>query len=538
MTNMNIYTCFNKMKEVYDGCFIQGFFYYQNKKFQPDLVDGKDIFDVIKQAIERDEVRCLNGNFSLYIRINDIGYSIVDRIMSYPLFYSYCDGKTIIADDINAILHITGNKDINKESMMEFMAAGFVLGDHTVFDGIDFIYPGCYMMISESQHEMYRYFDHIHDNNEKETLSDEGVQTLLSQLEKVEKNVFERLINDLQGKQIVLFLSGGYDSRHIAVMLQKNGYQNVICVTFATRDKREEKAAREVAEKLGYKWIYINQVDEFHKIEDTDEYREYIHRSWGGYTYPYIQGAMLKRWINEGKIDRDCVVITGNSGDVIEGRDFALEFERKTIVQRTDIIEAILRRHCYHRGWKYMHNPYLEKKVGSEIPNKKEFTYEEAQDIFERYNWLHRQSNYVVNDIRCYDSYLSVDWRLPLWDNDIVDFWLKVPCEMRRNRRLYLMYVKDEEFTSANGPTLYSRTREKIRSRCPIFLNVFYPLRKIYEYIRDRRFSYYGRVSFTEYVKLVFMSGGYKTNPVTCRLYRFCEEYIMPYEYKKQTHQD
>jgi asparagine synthase (glutamine-hydrolysing) len=56
--------------------------------------------------------------------------------------------------------------------------------------------------------------------------------------------------------------------------------------------------------------------------------------------------------------------------------------------------------------------------------------------IYEYSEYQNRQAKYVINGQRIYD-FLGVDWRLPLWDRDFVDFWEGVPIEHKRRQALY-----------------------------------------------------------------------------------------------------
>ena len=55
-------------------------------------------------------------------------------------------------------------------------------------------------------------------------------------------------------------------------------------------------------------------------------------------------------------------------------------------------------------------------------------------------------SKFIVNSVRVYEHFKG-DWMLPLWDRELIDFWYKVPYELRYHQRLYNAVLFDEIFT-------------------------------------------------------------------------------------------
>ena len=82
---------------------------------------------------------------------------------------------------------------------------------------------------------------------------------LFHKLDRIYEDTFSRLISWLDGRQAVIPLSGGYDSRLIALMLKELGYNNVLCFTYNTGGaKWEVDISRRVAKNLGFCWHYVH----------------------------------------------------------------------------------------------------------------------------------------------------------------------------------------------------------------------------------------------------------------------------------------
>ena len=50
-------------------------------------------------------------------------------------------------------------------------------------------------------------------------------------------------------------------------------------------------------------------------------------------------------------------------------------------------------------------------------------------------------SKFVINPNRNYE-YFGFEWRMPLWDNELMEFWYKVPNEYRYNSVEYNRYLE------------------------------------------------------------------------------------------------
>lgn len=47
-----------------------------------------------------------------------------------------------------------------------------------------------------------------------------------------------------------------------------------------------------------------------------------------------------------------------------------------------------------------------------------------------------RQTKFIVNSVRVYE-FFGFQWRIPLWDTELIDFFLQVPISCRINQLLY-----------------------------------------------------------------------------------------------------
>ena len=68
-----------------------------------------------------------------------------------------------------------------------------------------------------------------------------------------------------------------------------------------------------------------------------------------------------------------------------------------------------------------------------------------ACSLFDNWNIQNRQANFIVNAVRVYE-YFGVDWRIPLWDDELSDFWLSIGWKQKSNQVLYNKYMFEGYF--------------------------------------------------------------------------------------------
>ncbi len=352
----------------------------------------------------------------------------------------------------------------------------------------------------------------IHTHTEKDAEETE----LLIELDRVIKSTFNRLVDSLEGKKVVLFLSGGYDSRLIAVNLKALGYENVLCLSMGYEFDREVVCAKSVAEQLGYEWRLFGYTQKYWKNKRNDQkFWDLVRHCSNDCGIPYIQGYVIRELIEKGEIPKDSVIITGNSGDVVEGNDVSLNFMEDKEYSKEELLKEIFDTHYYLIGRQTQSKCAFNKKLEAYL-KQDIYTKEEAQDLIELFNWRERQAKFVVTDVRMYENYENLSWRLPLWDNEFVDYWLNVPYSYREKRKLYYKYVEEETFETANVVTKGRRFVDFFKKRFKIITTLMYPLKKIVEYFYPYcSYSYYGLIDFLKYCRLLKYTGGKRTGVVT-----------------------
>ena len=99
------------------------------------LLEKESLYGALTEAINRDSLADLlvrlNGNFAAVITIKNQCYLIVDKLRSYPLFYS---GTHV--SDVGEHLLKTIPSEIDEVNAYELLSLGYLSGASTLVNGI------------------------------------------------------------------------------------------------------------------------------------------------------------------------------------------------------------------------------------------------------------------------------------------------------------------------------------------------------------------------------------------------------------------
>lgn len=428
-----------------DNIYVKGYVYIKNK-----VIKGENLCDFFYKVFsenDEDKLKELNGCFSCVANLNDKILLISDRIASFPLYYSI-NGK-YISDSLDIIKTEMRNEvTINDKSIVELLSSSYITGNETAYKEINIVDLGQYVEIKDNKIIPHYYFKHLNqatENKEYEELENE--------YDEKNKKIFSHLINSLENKTAIIPLSGGYDSRYIACMLRKNNYENVICYTYGDKNTYEVEYSKEVAKKLGYKWFFIEYNEEEWKNIFNEKFLEYCEFSHNYISIPHIQDYIaLKKLKEEGIIDNNCIIVNGFCGDLPAGSFLLNKTECQNINLDIEwIVDYIYRKNYNHIKLNINNERNIKDKIRKHIKNLK-ITEEGFFDFMKEYEeWFTsaRPCKWVVNSNRIYE-FFGLEWRMPLWDNEFIDFFYKLDYENRIECKFYQKYIFDNLFIPYN----------------------------------------------------------------------------------------
>jgi asparagine synthase (glutamine-hydrolysing) len=259
------------------------------------------------------------------------------------------------------------------------------------------------------------------------------------------------MLRQIGNRQIIIPLSAGNDSRLVASALKHLGASNVKCYSYGSIGNFEAKIAKIVAKKLEYEWIFIPLgYKSEKKYYASQEYKEYLKFAETYCSVAYTQSLSTIKYLKDMNwIDADAIFVNGNSGDFISGAHINALKKNNDTSKKQIVLNALIEKHF--SLWGEAKSKENIKKIKSELWNEitlvceSSLKSEENHLLYEYSEFIDRQSKYVVSGQRAYEFY-GYEWRMPLWDDEYLHFWQKIPAEFKNNQKLYTDMLKEQNF--------------------------------------------------------------------------------------------
>lgn len=431
----------------------------------------------------------------------------VDSIRSIALYYHVGMGEVIVSDDAMAIAeHIGTERDVT--NIDEFKVSSYVTGKESLFDGVLQVLPGEYIIIDLISGDVDRhYWFSLEYGSDAKRI--EG--NMENEWDGILQDVFSDLIGRLNGRPLLVPLSGGCDSRTIVVTLKRLGYKNVTCLAYGKKDSFEAKISKKVAESLEYKWAYVEyDEDTWNEFFMSDDYLKFLRFSSRGSEIGCMQAlpAVLEL-LRKHVVARDTVVIPGHALDFLAGSHLP-KMDEEASWSRDHFVKYIKKRH-------YSLNRSVDYKGKyrwiEDVPLK--LTRPEMIRQYQKWEWINRQAKFIANDVRAYE-YAGLDWELPFWDVRCCRFWEAVPYEWLYCRKLQFTYtakyidplagIKFDYFKSDVLPFKY-RVRNFAKDLFPIPLQIISKYRECMHQYRYNVVSAYSHMDEAEFKKCLKIYG-------------------------------
>lgn len=458
------------------------------KFFLDDCIESKDF-----KALEQ-----LNGFFSIIYYLNNEIYLISDKVRSRPIFYSFKGGWKV-SDDFYSL--VSKENSVNQSSKLEFLRTGYVTSNETLINGVFQVEAAQIVKITnDTQPVRKNYWYFI---PEKNIVNSTNISYWFNKIDEALDLSIKRLINIADGRTIVIPLSGGYDSRAIALYLKKNGYQNLLAFTFGKKNSHEIKMSKKIADALHIQWHYVEYSKSmWQSIQNTSEFKRYRNFiSSGTSVSNIVVYPALQKLLKSGIIDSNSLVAPGHTGDFLAGGHFSKQ-DLIGIQSATKQINSIA-----HRHYSLTSTP-LPNKVLSKLTNVvNELNSETRADplpVSELWNARERQSKFIVNSCRYYD-FFNLDWWMPLWDNEFISLWESVPYSLRLNSELWSSFINHsmQHFIGKNAPTGRSDPKANLITKNKKRLNYFFDPNSLFALMPFDRWLF-TRVKLSKKTNIIF----------------------------------
>ena len=412
----------------------------RNKKIN-DIISELFYLDNIDLILEH--IKTFKGFFSFIYKDEKKTIIVSDRIRSTPVYYKFSEYVSISNDYKKLVSEDKLVDNLRDDAVLEIKMGGFTIGDKTIISDIYSTLAGQCIIFLNKKVKKFFYFKYL-------TTVDRSLNKkhLIEELSEITKKTFQNTLNKIGDRQILIPLSAGNDSRLVASLFKELGAKNVLCFSYGRIGNFEARFAKQIAEKLNYKWIFLpNIYSEERKFYKSKIFSEYLDFSDSLTSVPYFQGLSTNYRLKKMKIiEKDAVFINGNSGDFISGGHiYGLNnFDPYNKVKLDNLIEIYIKKHFSLWGNLGSNiNIDLLKLAVFNLLNtiEEKINNDNFHLCYEYMELIDRQSKYVVSGQLTYE-FFNYDWELPLWADEYLYFWRKVPREFKMQQSLYIQMLK------------------------------------------------------------------------------------------------
>lgn len=424
-----------------NNIYVKGYLFDKNNK----LFDKEKLIDYFCNIKSKNDFKNklinANGIFSVIITTEDnIVLMAVDRTRTFPIFYTLNNNILYISDDTYYLRDKFKNK-INVLSSQEYLAVGYVTGRETLLEYIYQVQSGEYIIFQDSVLKQDLYFDYIANgilNKKYKDLKYNFIKTMDSAI--------LRLIQYADGNQIMLPLSGGYDSRLLACMLKKHNYKNVLCYTYGNLNSYEVEISKQVAKKLNFQWEFAEYTDKIisNKFSRTNDFIIFSKYSSNYSSKMVLMDYFAVKYLREHNIiDDKAIFVPGHSGDFLGGS----KLEKYKLYNFKTLFNLIKSSYFYLDN--NINIDIFNTKIEKRIKRYSNINQNSYHTAIEDYVLTERLSKHIVNSLRTYE-YFNYKSYLPFFDIELLNFFKNLPIKYKIDSVLYRDVLFNDIFEEFN----------------------------------------------------------------------------------------
>lgn len=380
----------------------------------------------------------LDGHFALIVRTGTTTFAAVDRTRSIPVFVlDERHGQPRVGRDPYELLGTEPAPDVfSSEAVAELLITSYVLGPRTLHPAVTQLSAGETLAVASSgEVERARY----HRYGRRRPMADDP----RAEVERVALGAVDRLLQVANGRTIALPLSGGRDSRMLAVELARRRHPT-IAFTYGRPGNAEAVVSEQVAAGLGMAWHFV-PYDEalWARWFASDARRAYYRMADGLTSVPHPMDApAVEALVERGVLGDHTLVVPGHSADLPAGSRslYVPDIYDPSCRNPQRVVDAVLNYHFCLYDWsrEFGHlRPRFESGVRDVLHALGGVESVSCLgDVFESWDWQERQAKLIVNAVRVYEHH-GLEWWCPWWDRDFVEAWSAVPPTLRQGKRLW-----------------------------------------------------------------------------------------------------
>ena len=412
---------------------VKGYFFDDKNNFY-EKEKSVSFFENIQDENQFIEIlKTINGVFSVIIQLEESVFIASDTTRSFPLFYTFKNEEYIISDDILHLKNSLSIDEFDEFSEFEFKSCLHTTGRKTLLKNVFQTQSNEYLIFKNNKFIksdfFFSYAIKETSNSEYSLLKEKAIEAF--------ENSFERLLKSVKNETLVIPLSGGFDSRLIAVMLKKHNYKNVVCFTYGNKNSFEIENSKKTAETLGFKWFFIEYNEELiGDYLETETFKKYAHFAGKYSSMPYLQEYFAVKHLKEKNIIPDnSIFIPGFSGDFLGGSQFLKVIPNN--LKTTEIIDLIIReKYKFKKGSTSKKAELKEKIHQSLLQFDKNYEEKIPSSVFEDYDLKEKITKFNFNSASYY-LFFGFEFRFPFWDLELLNFFKKLPESHKKMKLLF-----------------------------------------------------------------------------------------------------
>ncbi|MFC6939542.1 hypothetical protein ACFQE8_06115 [Salinirubellus sp. GCM10025818] len=406
-----------------------------------DLLDTGGLVDLFDGATERECVRRaseLNGLFSVVREGGDEALVVSDRIGSRALFYTTGD-PVRVSDHFGELGSATGG-GVPEDRELEFRMATYVSGEETLDPSIRKTRPGSIVRLDAGGAISRRQYYAFRDDPRPDRYGTDQYAAWKDALDRA----FERVATVADGRQIVMGLSGGHDSRLVVTMLDRMDYDDVVLFTYSNIQDADYdlEVAGDVIDDVGFDWFEIpltgEDVRAGHRSALWEDIVRGLGRSGMSHTHP-VEIAIQEGLQGADAVDGDALRLHGHqlfgAGSYVPRR----LLDRDGPADLDSVVDAVYDRHYRQYGFDRSAVETVKGRIARSVRDD-DGPVDGSFETVERWYWRERIPNFL--SMRALVR-MEFDVWFPLMDAELLDFWNGVSRRDRYGKRLYERWVDD-----------------------------------------------------------------------------------------------
>ncbi len=408
---------------------------------------------IVKMLRQKDFFKDFRGHFVgfLLLKKQNIMLAFNNHSGSKKLFYYTGNGVVIVGTDLYTVSKTLESMSVsithNIDAATFLLTSGFMHENHSHINEVKQIRAGEYLEATKdsSKSSFYFHLSDIKENNHSQT-------EIIENLDKKFTKAIEREFSiDKESALVSLTtLSGGLDSRMVALIAKENGYNNQLWFNFSEKGYADEVIAKQIAKY--YKQEFYGIKISANCLLDIDN----VVSVNDGLTL-YTGAGHVYNSVSRLKTNNNGLIHTGILGDALLG-----SYLNSTVKDKVQINSG-------------MYSGFLFKKR-SNVFTKYIANYSDIEE----YKFYNRGFNGINNGFLFFD--LIGESCSAFLDADFMSYALSIPAYFRYKEKIYIDWIKSKhpdaakftweaiggKPTNSNLLRFYYRAKRAIIKRLPV----------------------------------------------------------------------